>query len=108
MTNDNRRKHTRIAVDLKGSLRTAAGVEHACQLINLSIGGALVATETNDQVGDEVELHVALGDKGQSIAAKATVRWTGQQSLGLQFMPMGARATYLITEFLAKRERQSS
>ena len=105
MTNDNRRKHTRVAVDLDGTLVGSDGKEFTCQIINLSVGGALVAAESDVSVGDAVSLHCCLGRPKETIAAQATVRWISGATQGIQFMPMGARETYFLTEFLAKQQK---
>jgi hypothetical protein len=76
-----RRKETRLAVELPGSYRTAGGSPHSIFFSQLSSRGCRVtAAELGLSKNDPVKLH--LGPIGP---ITADVRWVGKGAAGVEF-----------------------
>ena len=67
--------------------------------VNLSLGGMAIASEHRVRVGSMVRVWLSLDDAEVYFAG--IVRWTKEGELGVQHQKVGARDTYLLTEFLA-------
>lgn len=59
---------------------THSGAEHEVELINVSGGGAMIATEISANVWDKLDLH--LGENG---TIECAVRWVSNGRVGLEF-----------------------
>jgi hypothetical protein len=81
---DNRRSSTRFAVSLPGKV-TIEGAVTSCTVLNLSLGGALVAAEKKLPMGMRVKIVFSIPTVEQAIDVGATVRWADNTGVGLQF-----------------------
>jgi type IV pilus assembly protein PilZ len=84
-----------VQVKRKGGDETAAGKAR-----DVSVGGLFVETPAPFAFGTEVVVLLRLPGHKDELAMPATVRWTGQDGMGLQFGLLGARETYAITEIV--------
>lgn len=75
------RQDPRIAVYAAGRLRSAEGTERACELLNISAGGAMVRIEGESPVGDDFVLD--LPEVGEFPARAA---WRHNSFIGLAFL----------------------
>lgn len=97
-----RRRHPRKTVDLAAECELADGRRWSVTLDRMSIGGSFVATAEVQPFGTAMVLHFRLADRSAPLAIEAVVRWTSELGMGVQFGSLGGRATYELTEFLAK------
>jgi uncharacterized protein (TIGR02266 family) len=93
------RRHQRATVDLPVEITTTtsdARIQgHAS---DLSLGGMFVRTDKPQPFGAEVIVHATLTAKKTPFELAAVVRWTRDDGMGLQFLPLGARETHAIME----------
>lgn len=96
-----KRKFPRKAVDLPASFTGPSGERVAAVCVDVSLGGAYVATEAPASFGASIELTLRLAAADREIEIPCIVRWTKADGMGVQFGLMGARETHLIVSFLA-------
>jgi hypothetical protein len=94
---DNRRTQTRYVVSILAKL-TVNGNAGECTLVNLSLGGALVAG-TKHPMGQRVHIHFSVPTMEEPIEVGATVRWADNHGLGLQFDGLRARDVWALNEY---------
>lgn len=87
-----------VNVTRKGSDEAASG-----EAKDVSVGGMFVETMTPFPFNTEVIVHVRLPGYKDELAMPATVRWTRDDGMGLQFGLLGARETHALTEIVRKR-----
>ena len=75
------------------------GEAHDATIENMSLGGAQIAYPERLPMGLRVQLSFSIPDKNHSIEVGATVRWTSQTSLGLQFEGLRARDVWALNKF---------
>ncbi|MBI4704896.1 MAG: PilZ domain-containing protein [Deltaproteobacteria bacterium] len=99
-----RRRHVRKRVRPETSFRIAAGqpVQASCK--DMSLGGMFLRTPSAPPVGTALVVCVAFPGADDGLDLDAVVRWSGPEGMGVQFGALGARQTYLITEYLADAE----
>jgi Tfp pilus assembly protein PilZ len=95
---DNRRTSTRHAVSLDASL-AIDGAKRACTVMNLSLGGALVATGERYRMGQRVQIAFRVPSIEESIEVGATVRWSDDVATGIQFDGLRAREVWALNKF---------
>lgn len=95
---DNRRIQTRHDVSIPAKL-TIDGTPNDCTMLNLSLGGALVAARTRYAMGQRVQITFALPALNHAIDVGATVRWSNSGSVGVQFDGLRARDVWALNEF---------
>lgn len=80
------RKHTRFTVHFQGSFSSGQQLEGDGTVLNLSIGGCKVQSDTRVPLGTDVRVRIMMPDEDQPLEVKrAAVRWTGGQEFGLEF-----------------------
>lgn len=94
---DNRRSSTRHAVSILGQL-SLAGVPLDCTIVNLSLGGALIASK-RQPMGARVQLTFKVPSQDEAIEVGATVRWSDDTSVGVQFDGLRARDVWALNEY---------
>jgi uncharacterized protein (TIGR02266 family) len=99
---DNRR-HSRAPVDLTVEIATKnSDARIQGRASDLSLGGMFVRTAHPPPFGTEVIVHATLTAKKTPFELAAVVRWTREDGMGLQFLPLGARETHAIMEQAGK------
>jgi hypothetical protein len=93
---ENRRSTTRHAVSIESTL-TIDGAAQRCTLVNLSLGGALVAGPKL-AMGKRVQIAFEVPRVNHAIDAAATVRWSDATGVGLQFDGLRARDVWALNE----------
>ncbi|MEM1033770.1 MAG: PilZ domain-containing protein [Myxococcota bacterium] len=97
---DERREHVRKAVELTVTFSVDGGPPETARLQDLSLGGAFLATL--DELAFGTPLRLTLPLSTETIDVDAVVRWRKKgQGLGVQFGPIGAKPTFLLTEYIA-------
>jgi hypothetical protein len=89
-------------VDLAGSFVEGDGPPEAAHVTDMCPGGAFLEVERIPPFGTQIQLTIKV--PASDITVTATVRWAKGKGMGVQFAPIGARITYLITEHLADLE----
>lgn len=95
---DNRRTSTRHAVSLTAQL-AVNGQTLSITLINLSLGGALVAAGAKYSMGQRVTITFAIPTQESPVEVGATVRWSDDKATGLQFDGLRARDVWALNKF---------
>ena len=94
---DNRRA-TRHNVSLPVKL-TVDGVPNDCTMLNLSLGGALVAAKAKYAMGHRVQVSFHVPSMAEAIEVGATVRWSTSEGVGVQFDGLRARDVWALNEY---------
>jgi hypothetical protein len=95
---DNRRTSTRHAVSLEGTL-AVSGEAKPVTVMNLSLGGALIAGGTRYSMGQRVQLTLPIPTLDEAIQVGATVRWSDDKATGLQFDGLRARDVWGLNKY---------
>ena len=95
---DNRRTSTRHAVSLDASL-AIDGAKRPCTVMNLSLGGALIAAGERFPMGQRVQIAFRVPAIEEAIEVGATVRWSDGQATGIQFDGLRAREVWALNKF---------
>lgn len=95
---DNRRTSTRHAVSLTAQL-AVNGQTQTITLINLSLGGALVAAGAKYSMGQRVTISFSIPTLEHPVEVGATVRWSDEKATGLQFDGLRARDVWALNKF---------
>jgi len=87
-----KRRHPRVPVNLRISFEAPGQDPVVGVLVDVSMGGAFVSTETPPAFGGEVTI---VGDLPDAPGARlpAIVRWSKPGGFGIQFGLLGARET---------------
>ena len=97
---DNRRTAIRHAVSIVGKLAMGTPpVTGDCTILNLSLGGALIAATRRYGMGERCNLIFQVPSQAEAIEIGATVRWSDDASVGLQFDGLRARDVWALNEF---------
>jgi hypothetical protein len=65
---------------------------------DVSLGGVFIETPWPASFGQEVMVTLSRPGTAGLVHVPGTVRWTGQNGMGVQFGPLGARETHAIVE----------
>jgi hypothetical protein len=95
---DNRRSSTRHAVSL-GAQITVDGVSRPCTVINLSVGGALLAAGVKYAMEQRMTIKFNVPTMAEPIEVGATVRWSDDRATGVQFDGPRAREVWALNKF---------
>jgi Tfp pilus assembly protein PilZ len=94
---DNRRQ-TRHKVSIPATL-TVDGTPNDCTMLNLSLGGALVAANRKYAMGQRVQIVFHVPSMAEAIEIGATVRWSTSEGVGVQFDGLRARDVWALNEY---------
>lgn len=97
---DNRRA-TRHTVSISAKL-TVDGNTVDGLVVNLSLGGAQVASTTKHSMGQRINVSFKVPTQDSLIEIGATVRWADSQGLGLQFDGLRARDVWALNEYFKR------
>lgn len=108
---DNRRRHSRYAVELEVSLSSDHNF-YAGFAENLSEGGVFVATHSLKAVGSKIDLSLHLPGSESPVQVHGEVRWVREYregsdvppGIGIRFLELGPEAVQAIGAFLSHRE----
>jgi Tfp pilus assembly protein PilZ len=92
------RTSTRHDVSLAAQL-TIDGILGDCTVLNLSLGGALIGSQTRHAMGQRVHISFKVPTIDEPIAVSATVRWIDRTGIGLQFDGLRARDVWALNEY---------
>jgi hypothetical protein len=95
---DNRRTATRHPVSIPAKIKVGAAPE-ACTLVNLSLGGAMVATSLKMAMGARLQITFSVPTVEQPIDVGATVRWTDGVGVGIQFDGLRALDVWALNKY---------
>jgi hypothetical protein len=95
---DNRRTATRHAVSLPAKIKVDGGLE-ACTVLNLSLGGALVAASRRLAMGSRLHITFSVPTVEQPIDIGATVRWADGSGVGIQFDGLRALDVWALNKY---------
>lgn len=95
---DNRRTSTRHVVSILGKLAMSAPPID-CTIVNLSLGGALIAQTIRHPMGTRCKVTFKVPTMDEPIDIDATVRWSDDTSLGIQFDGLRARDVWALNEY---------
>ncbi len=95
---DNRRTQTRHDVKIQGTL-AVDGTPRNVAVMNLSLGGALIAAGVKYAMGQRVTIQFAVPTMVEPIEVGATVRWSDDKATGIQFDGLRARDVWALNKF---------
>jgi hypothetical protein len=95
---DNRRIQTRRDVSIPAKL-TIDGTPSDCTMLNISLGGALVAAKARYAMGVRMQIAFSVPTLNHAIEVGATVRWSNADGVGVQFDGLRARDVWALNEF---------
>ena len=95
---DNRRSQSRHDVKLPATL-TIDGRLKAATLMNLSLGGALVALGAKYAMGQRLQIEFSVPSAHEPIEVGATVRWSDDKATGIQFDGLRARDVWALNKY---------
>lgn len=94
----NRRTSTRHAVSLAATL-TVNAEPRPVTVMNLSLGGALIAAGMKLAMGERVSISFAIPTQVDPVEVGATVRWSDSNGTGLQFDGLRARDVWALNKY---------
>jgi len=97
---DNRRS-TRHLVSIAAKL-TVDGTAFEATLVNISLGGALVASTGKHPMGQHVHLSFKVPTLEYTIEIDSIVRWSDSNGVGLQFDGLRARDVWALNEYFKR------
>jgi Tfp pilus assembly protein PilZ len=92
------RRQTRHEVSIPVTL-TIDGTPNDCTMLNLSLGGALVAAKAKYPMGRRVRISFHVPSQRDAIEVDATVRWSTAEGIGIQFDGLRARDVWALNEY---------
>ena len=95
---DNRRTSTRHAVTLAASI-AVDGKSRECTVMNLSLGGALLAAGSKFSMGERVQMKFSVPTMEEPIEVGGTVRWSDDKATGIQFDGLRARDVWALNKY---------
>ena len=98
-----KRASVRHDVNLNVTL-SIGGTSHESQMLNLSLGGALVAYPDRVATGERVRVTFTIPTHAQPIEVGGSVRWASESSLGIQFDGLRAREVWSLNKFFESLE----
>lgn len=97
---DNRRTATRHAVSIVGNLAMVTPpATGPCTIMNLSLGGALIAATKRYAMGERCTITFKVPSQEEPIEVGATIRWSDDAAVGLQFDGLRARDVWALNEY---------
>jgi hypothetical protein len=98
---DNRRTSTRHPVSIAANVKVDWVVEE-CTILNLSLGGALVAMSRKLVMGTRIGITFSVPTVEQTIDVGATVRWCDALGVGVQFDGLRAIDVWALNRYFEK------
>ena len=95
---DNRRSSTRHAVTIAGKISISGGT-YDCTITNISLGGAMIAASQRQPMGIRCNVQFVIPTMAEPIEVGATVRWSDDSSVGIQFDGLRARDVWALNEY---------
>lgn len=95
---DNRRNQTRHEVSIPATL-TVEGTAKDCTVLNLSLGGALLAADARYSMGQRIRIAFRVPTLEDAIDVGATIRWSISGGVGVQFDGLRAREVWALNEY---------
>lgn len=97
---DNRRTAIRHAVSIAGSLSFGTPPQtDEISIVNLSLGGALLVASKKYAMGERCNVVFKVPTQEEPIEVGATVRWSDEAAVGIQFDGLRARDVWALNEF---------
>jgi len=101
-----KRVAVQVRVDLRSENTFFTGFSE-----NISEGGLFIATEAPHQIGDEIDVELALMGDGQKISQRVVVRWIRPveaagglpAGMGVQFLELSPHQKSALQEFVDSR-----
>lgn len=93
------RQHPRSQVELAVTVVRGQS-ELVAKSRDISLGGMFLFVDAPPPYGTVLTLRLTFPGAKAETTIKATVRWTTQNGMGVQFDMMGARDTHALTELL--------
>lgn len=78
------------------------------QVVNLSLGGALVTAGAKFSMGQRVNVSFSIPTLETPIEVGATVRWSDDKATGLQFDGLRARDVWALNKFFEQLTSSAS
>ena len=98
------RTTNRYPVELLATV-TLQGESRETSLVNLSVGGALFTGFDRLPIGTQLSLVFKVPTSDVSIEVNAVVRWSTDNSTGVQFDGLRAREVWSINEYFKELDR---
>jgi Tfp pilus assembly protein PilZ len=92
------RRQTRHDVAIPATV-TVDGISNDCKMLNLSLGGTLVAANAKFAMGQQVRIAFHVPTMGDPIEVGGTVRWSNAEGVGVQFDGLRARDVWALNEY---------
>jgi len=102
------RKHTRFTVHFQGSFSSGQRLEGEGTVLNLSIGGCKVKSETRVPLGTDVRVRIMMQEEQPLEIKRAAVRWTSGQEFGLEFTFVESEEELRLRLFVQTFDRSST
>jgi Tfp pilus assembly protein PilZ len=93
-----KRRQTRHEVSTPAKL-TLNGNTNDCTMLNLSLGGALLAASALYAMGQRVKITFHVPTMTDAIEVGGTVRWSNSEGVGIQFDGLRARDVWALNEY---------
>lgn len=93
-----KRTTARHDVNLPVSL-VVGGETHETQMLNISLGGALIAHTERVATGERVRVTFNIPTHDKPIEVGGSVRWASELALGIQFDGLRAREVWSLNKF---------
>lgn len=100
------RRSTRHEVSLPGQL-AVNGESWPVSVVNLSLGGALIAATAKLSMGARVHISFTIPTTPEAIEVGATVRWSDDKATGLQFDGLRARDVWALNKYFEQLSSSS-
>ena len=102
------RKHTRFTVHFQGSFSSGQRLEGKGTVLNLSIGGCKVKSDTRVPLGTDVRVRIMMQEEQPLEIKRAAVRWTSGQEFGLEFTFVESEEELRLRLFVQTFDRSST
>lgn len=102
------RKHARFTVHFQGSFSSGQRLEGEGTVLNLSIGGCKVQSDTRVPLGTDVRLRIMMQEEQPLEIKRAAVRWTSGQEFGLEFTFVEAEEELRLRLFVQTFDKSST
>ncbi len=93
-----KRRSARHNVSLSATL-VIGGETHQTQMLNLSLGGALLSHSERVATGERVQVTFDIPTHDKPIEVGGSVRWASESALGIQFDGLRAREVWSLNKF---------
>ena len=70
-----------------------------CTMLNISLGGALIAAHAKYAMGQRVKIAFHVPSMTEAIEVGGTVRWSNSDGVGIQFDGLRARDVWALNEY---------